>query len=144
MYLACMFTFLPRKESLGSASFEQFMILSAEWGQERRKKTSGRLFWVITMNSSSVLKLSSILRSSVRQIQSTTSLQDKGFFGGFFERKVETQQKSHSDQFAKKERIIELHSHSVKPDSIDKYLKNQEVFQGSNIFQGKLYCHVVV
>jgi len=57
-------------------------------------------------------------------------LEGKGFFGGFFERKVEQQQKSHSDQFAKKERIIEIHSHSVKPDSIDKYLRNQETFQG--------------
>ena len=84
------------------------------------------------MNSSSVVKLSSILRSSIsaRHLQTSAALADKGFFGGFFERKVEQQQKSHSDQFAKKERIIEIHSHSVKPDSIDKYLRNQETFQG--------------
>jgi len=85
------------------------------------------------MNAGSVVKLSSIFRSagSIRQLQTSSALQgDKGFFGGFFERKVEQQQKSHSDQFAKKERIIEIHSHSVKPDSIDKYLKNQETFQG--------------
>jgi len=85
------------------------------------------------MNAGSVVKLSSIIRSggSIRKLQTSSALQaDKGFFGGFFERKVEQQQKSHSDQFAKKERIIEIHSHSVKPDSIDKYLKNQETFQG--------------
>ena len=104
------------------------MISSAEW-EENIWFMSG----VVIMNNSSVLKLSSILRTSVRQIQSSSSLQDKGFLGGFFERKVETQQKSHSNQFAKKERIIEIHSHSVKPDSIDKYLKNQEVFQGAII-----------
>ena len=90
------------------------------------------------MNSGgvSVGKLTaSILRSAagVRQLQtSAPALQEgKGFFGGFFERKVEQQQKAHSDQFAKKERIIEIHSHSVKPDSIDKYLRNQETFQGA-------------
>ena len=87
------------------------------------------------MNSGSVIKLSSMLRpvTSVRQLQTTAVAQEsKGFFGGFFERKVEQQQKSHSDQFAKKERIIEIHSHSVKPDSIDKYLRNQETFQGAD------------
>ena len=84
------------------------------------------------MNSGSVIKLSSMLRPVTRQLQTSAVVQEnKGFFGGFFERKVEQQQKSHSDQFAKKERIIEIHSHSVKPDSIDKYLRNQETFQGA-------------
>lgn len=39
-------------------------------------------------------------------------------------RQVEPQQTSHSSKFASaKEEIIELQTHNVKPDSIDKYLK---------------------
>ena len=132
---ACLHSCQERKAS--SASLKQFMILSAE-----AEENIWILFGVVIMNTSSVLKLSSILRSSVRQIQSSSSLQDKGFLGGFFERKVETQQKSHSNQFAKKERIIEIHSHSVKPDSIDKYLKNQEVFQGEIVRNTSLVFNV--
>jgi len=81
------------------------------------------------MNSGCVLKASSLLRTAVlpvRHVQSTPTLQEKGFLGSFFERKVETQQQAHSDKFAKKERITEIQSHNVKPDSIDKYLKAQE------------------
>merc|ERR1711936_1127871 len=84
----------------------------------------------LRMNSGSVRNVTSLLRPATRQLQTATSLHNSGFFGSFFERKVEQQQQSHSNQFARKERIIEIHSHSVKPDSIDKYLKNQETFQG--------------
>ena len=88
------------------------------------------------MNSGCVLKTASLLRSAalpVRHIQSSTSLQEKGFLGSFFERKVEVQQQAHSDKFAKKERITEIQSHNVKPDSIDKYLKAQENLIGKTI-----------
>merc|ERR1711915_31056 len=62
----------------------------------------------------------------VRHLQVSSRLQEKGFLSSFFERKVEVQQQAHSDKFAKKERISEIQSHNVKPDSIDKYLKAQE------------------
>ena len=89
------------------------------------------------MNSGSVRRVTALFRPSggfikCRQLQTASVLQNSGFFGSFFERKVEQQQQPHSNQFAKKEKIIEVHSHSVKPDSIDKYLKNQETFQGIN------------
>jgi len=61
----------------------------------------------------------------VRSLQASAGLQEKGFLGGFFERKVEAQSVSHGNKFAKKERITEIQSHYVKPDSIDKYLKTQ-------------------
>ena len=51
---------------------------------------------------------------------SACSQGEKGFLGGFFERKVEVQQASHGSKFAKKERITEIQSHYVKPDSIGK------------------------
>ena len=44
---------------------------------------------------------------------------------------MEVQQQAHSDKFAKKERITEIQSHNVKPDSIDKYLKAQENLIGN-------------
>ena len=91
------------------------------------------------MNSGSVRRVTALFRPSggfikFRQLQTASALQNSGFFGSFFERKVEQQQQPHSNQFAKKEKIIEVHSHSVKPDSIDKYLKNQETFQGISSF----------
>ena len=70
----------------------------------------------------------------VKHIHSSSAVSNK-FLGGFFERKVEQQQSSHSDQLGKKERIIEIQTHSVKPDAVDKYLKNQEAYQG------KLFVH---
>merc|ERR1712123_465893 len=94
------------------------------WGHSVKKNR-------IRMNSGCVLKDSSLLRTAVlpvRHVQSTPTLQEKGFLGSFFERKVETQQQAHSDKFAKKERITEIQSHNVKPDSIDKYLKAQDKF----------------
>jgi len=66
------------------------------------------------------------LNVPVRHLQVSSRLQEKGFLSSFFERKVEVQQQAHSDKFAKKERISEIQSHNVKPDSIDKYLKAQE------------------
>ena len=84
------------------------------------------------MNSGCVLKASFLLRSSlpVRHLQSSSVLQEKGFLSSFFERKVEQQQQAHSDKLAKKERITEIQSHYVKPDSVDKYLKAQENLLG--------------
>ena len=89
------------------------------------------------MNSGWVRRASFLVRPAggilqTRQLQTSSPQQNSGFFGSFFERKVEQQQQSHSNQFARKERIIEVHSHCVKPDSIDKYLKNQETFQGTH------------
>jgi len=81
------------------------------------------------MNSGCILKAASLMRAGclpIRHVQTTPTLQEKGFLGSFFERKVEQQQQSHSDKFAKKERISEIQSHKVKPDSVDKYLKTQE------------------
>lgn len=87
------------------------------------------------MNSGWVRRVTCLVRPAggvlqSRHLQTSSPQHNSGFFGSFFERKVEQQQQSHSNQFARKERIIEVHSHSVKPDSIDKYLKNQETFQG--------------
>ena len=85
------------------------------------------------MNIGSILK-ASLFRSAVRpvrSVQTTSFLQEKGFLSSFFERKVELQQQAHSDKFAKKERISEIASHNVKPDSIDKYLKTQENLIGN-------------
>ena len=54
----------------------------------------------------------------------TDSGKDKGgFFGSFFDRKIETQESSHSAKFASaREEIIELQTHNVKPDSLERYL----------------------
>ena len=101
------------------------------WGHSVKKNR-------IRMNSGCVLKASSLLIIAVlpvRHVQSTPTLQEKGFLGSFFERKVETQQQAHSDKFAKKERITEIQSHNVKPDSIDKYLKAQENLIGKAYYK---------
>ena len=84
------------------------------------------------MFGSSIAKVPAKVYSNavVKQIHSSPAVSNK-FLGGFFERKVEQQQSSHSDQLGKKERIIEIQTHSVKPDAVDKYLKNQEAYQGS-------------
>ena len=86
------------------------------------------------MFGSSIAKVPAKVYSNavVKQIHSSPAVSNK-FLGGFFERKVEQQQSSHSDQLGKKERIIEIQTHSVKPDAVDKYLKNQEAYQGKTI-----------
>jgi len=61
-----------------------------------------------------------------RGVATSAARQEKGFLSSFFERKVEVQQATHSDRFAKKERVSEIATHTVRPDSIDKYLKTQE------------------
>merc|ERR1711962_7244 len=66
------------------------------------------------------------LLSPSRGLATSAVREEKGFLSSFFERKVEVQKKSHSDKFAQKERISEIQSHYVRPDSIDKYLKTQE------------------
>jgi hypothetical protein len=62
----------------------------------------------------------------VRGLATSAVRRDKGIFGSFFERKVEPQVAAHSDKLARKERISEISTHNVRPDSIDKYLKAQE------------------
>ncbi len=47
-----------------------------------------------------------------------------GFFGSFFDRKIEVQQSAHSDKLTSaKEEIIELQTHNVRPDSREAYLR---------------------
>jgi len=70
------------------------------------------------------------LLSASRGLATSAVREEKGFLSSFFERKVEQQQKSHSDKFAEKERISEIQAHYVRPDSIDKYLKTQETLIG--------------
>jgi len=70
------------------------------------------------------------LLSATRGLATSAGREEKGFLSSFFERKVEVQQKSHSDKFAQRERISEIQAHYVRPDSIDKYLKTQETLIG--------------
>merc|ERR1719427_1864757 len=65
---------------------------------------------------------------AARGLATTAASLEKGFLGSFFERKVEAQAAAHSDKFAKKERISEICTHNVRPDSVDKYLKTQDQF----------------
>lgn len=46
-----------------------------------------------------------------------------GFFSTFFDKKIEVQDSAHSTKFSNKETILELQTHNVKPDSLDRYLK---------------------
>merc|ERR1712212_476145 len=62
---------------------------------------------------------------AARGIATSSRSLEKGFLSSFFERKVEVQQGAHSDKLAKKERISEISTHNVRPDSVDKYLKTQ-------------------
>ena len=90
-----------------------------------------------------ILKTSTLMKSlnvPVRHLQVSSRLQEKGFLSSFFERKVEVQQQAHSDKFAKKERISEIQSHNVKPDSIDKYLKAQENLIGNILILLSVAC----
>lgn len=67
---------------------------------------------------------------AARGLATTAGSLEKGFLGSFFERKVEAQAAAHSDKFAKKERVSEICTHNVRPDSIDKYLKTQQTLIG--------------
>jgi hypothetical protein len=69
----------------------------------------------------------------------------KGFFGSFFERKVETQQSSLKTKFASaKEEIIELQTHNVKPDSIEKYLQaHKNLVDYINANKNDLHCEAL-
>lgn len=51
---------------------------------------------------------------------------EKGFLASMFEKKVEVQSGAHSNKLSEKERILEIQTHNVKPDSIDKYAKATE------------------
>jgi len=62
---------------------------------------------------------------AARGLATSSRSLEKGFLSSFFERKVEVQQGAHSDKLAKKERISEICTHNVRPDSVDKYLKTQ-------------------
>lgn len=70
------------------------------------------------------------LGASSRGLATSCTSLEKGFLGGFFERKVEVQAASHSNKFATKERVSEICTHNVRPDSVDKYLKTQETLIG--------------
>ncbi|XP_023338200.1 protein NipSnap [Eurytemora carolleeae] len=77
------------------------------------------------MNASKVLKLQSV-QSAVRQLATSKQTNEKSFFSGFFDKKVEVQSGAHSNKLSDKERICELVTHNVKPDCLDKYLKTTE------------------
>merc|ERR1712004_855266 len=62
---------------------------------------------------------------AARGLATSSRSLEKGFLSSFFERKVEVQQGAHSNKLAKKERISEIATHNVRPDSVDKYLKTQ-------------------
>ena len=87
--------------------------------------------------------------ASSRPISTSAAVLDKsnekGFFGSFFERKIETQQSAHSTKFASaKEEIIELQTHNVKPDSIDKYLNaHKNLVDYINANKTDLHCEAL-
>nr|ALS04656.1 protein nap [Pseudodiaptomus poplesia] len=80
----------------------------------------------------------------LRNFSVTATSPEKGFLSSFFEKKVEVQSGTHSDKLSDKDRIFELCTHNVKPDSLDKYIKttenligfvndNKETLHGENI-----------
>ncbi|KAJ0173072.1 hypothetical protein K1T71_011248 [Dendrolimus kikuchii] len=73
-----------------------------------------------------VLALSTSLPKSARLI--STSAQrlnaDDGWFSKLLVRRIEPTKESHSRMLSDKEIIYALHTHNIRPDSMDKYLKN--------------------
>lgn len=58
---------------------------------------------------------------------STTSTRlnaDDGWLSKLLVRKIEPTKESHSRMLSDKEIIYALHTHNIRPDSVDKYLKN--------------------
>ena len=70
-----------------------------------------------------------------------------GFFGNFFDRpnsSVEPQKTPHSNKLAAKDEVMELQTHNVKPDCLDKYLaahKNLSGYVKDN--HESLHCQAV-
>jgi len=81
------------------------------------------------MNGTKVLRLCAH-NSHVRQLSTTQQICEKGFLSSLFEKKVEVQSGAHSSKLSDKEKICELNTHNVKPDSLDKYLKSTETLIG--------------
>lgn len=58
---------------------------------------------------------------------STTSAQlnaDDGWFSKLLVRRIEPTKESHSRMLSDKEIVYALHTHNIRPDSVDKYLQN--------------------
>ena len=69
-----------------------------------------------------------VLKRSISTSQ--TSFSEGGFFSSMFgaSKPIETQSSSHSQKLsAKDESMMEMQTHNVKPDSIDKYLKAHQL-----------------
>ncbi len=78
----------------------------------------------LTMNpASGISRGFQSLSSSLRSAAEDKAEKEKGgFFGSFFEKRPEPapQTAPHSAQFSKRDQIIEVQTHNVKPDSVDK------------------------
>ncbi|XP_066602656.1 protein NipSnap [Prorops nasuta] len=66
--------------------------------------------------------------SSSRSLTRSTDRQDysEGWLSKLSVRKIEPTKESHSRMLSDKETIYALHTHNIRPDSIDKYLANYE------------------
>uniref|UniRef100_A0A336LQI5 CSON010948 protein n=1 Tax=Culicoides sonorensis TaxID=179676 RepID=A0A336LQI5_CULSO len=65
------------------------------------------------------------LFSSFRAFSTSATANDKdSWLSKVFVRKIEPTKESHSRQLSDKEIIYELHTHNIRSDSMDKYLKN--------------------
>ncbi|XP_046964113.1 protein NipSnap [Vanessa cardui] len=79
------------------------------------------------MNSlNKILVLSSAIPKSSRLISTTSSRlnADDGWLSKLLVRKIEPTKESHSRMLSDKEIVYALHTHNIRPDSVDKYLQN--------------------
>ncbi|GBP27000.1 Protein NipSnap [Eumeta japonica] len=73
-----------------------------------------------------VLCLSTVIPKNTRLISTTASRwnADDGWLSKLLVRKIEPTKESHSRMLSDKEIVFALHTHNIRPDSVDKYLKN--------------------
>lgn len=71
-------------------------------------------------------KILSLNRSYFCRLISTSARlgADDGWFSKLLVRRIEPTKESHSRMLSDKEIIYALHTHNIKPDSMDNYLKN--------------------
>ncbi|XP_028035326.1 protein NipSnap [Bombyx mandarina] len=78
------------------------------------------------MNSLNKLSVYSKLVPKNARVISTSALlnTDDGWFSKLLVRRIEPTKESHSRMLSDKEVIYALHTHNIRPDSVDNYLKN--------------------
>lgn len=94
-------------------------------------------------------RLQPLIKRCIATSSVSRSGENQGFFGSFFgpRKPIEAQSSSHSQSLSGKDDLIELQTHNVKPDALDKYAAAHkrlcEFFKANDTDGLKLNCKCI-